>query len=318
MDNRSTVVSRGVVAGLAAGAAMALWFLLVDGSQGQPFRTPAFLASALLGHDEVVRAAGPVALYTLVHFGLFAALGVGVCWAVSKLPSAPNVLLGLALGFLLFDGVFYLSVVITGVDIVAALGWPAVLVGNLVAGVALMGVLHMFGGAGREPWWTPLSESRVVREGVAAGLVGAGTVALWFLVIDFAQGRPFFTPGALGSALFLGSTDLDSVTINLLTVGGYTVLHVLAFAVVGMIATAIACGAERTPPMLIGGIMLFISFEALFMGVMALVAEFLLGAMAWWTIAAGNILATVGMGWYLLGRHPKLQEMLRRTHLAEV
>ena len=45
-----------------------------------------------------------------------------------------------------------------------------------------------------------------LREGIVAGLIGAAVVALWFFVFDILRGRPFFTPGALGSALFLGSS----------------------------------------------------------------------------------------------------------------
>ena len=35
------VVPRGIVAGLLGATALAFWFLIIDGSQGEPFRTPA-------------------------------------------------------------------------------------------------------------------------------------------------------------------------------------------------------------------------------------------------------------------------------------
>ena len=41
--------------------------------------------------------------------------------------------------------------------------------------------------------------SRILREGFIAGLIGAGAVALWFLIVDMIAGRPFFTPAMLGS-----------------------------------------------------------------------------------------------------------------------
>src|SRR5207237_708962 len=44
--------------------------------------------------------------------------------------------------------------------------------------------------------------SRILREGFIAGLIGAGAVALWFLIVDVIAGRPFFTPAMLGSAAF--------------------------------------------------------------------------------------------------------------------
>ena len=41
--------------------------------------------------------------------------------------------------------------------------------------------------------------TRILREGFIAGLIGAGAVALWFLIVDTIAGRPFFTPAMLGS-----------------------------------------------------------------------------------------------------------------------
>src|SRR5204863_4981813 len=44
--------------------------------------------------------------------------------------------------------------------------------------------------------------TKLYQEGLIAGLVGAATVALWFLLVDTVQGRPLYTPTVLGSALF--------------------------------------------------------------------------------------------------------------------
>ena len=43
------LVPRGVVAGVIGATALAFWFLVIDGSRGEPFRTPGFLGGALLG-----------------------------------------------------------------------------------------------------------------------------------------------------------------------------------------------------------------------------------------------------------------------------
>jgi hypothetical protein len=48
---------------------------------------------------------------------------------------------------------------------------------------------------------------RVLREGFWAGCIGAGAVAAWFFVIDLINGRPFFTPAMLGSAVFWGASN---------------------------------------------------------------------------------------------------------------
>ena len=304
------LVSRGVVAGVIGATALAFWFLVIDGSQGEPFRTPGFLGGALLGTDALEPRFGPVILYSLLHYVAFIGIGVGVSWLLSKMHTTPNIFLGLALGFGLYDLVFYTSLTVTGVDVVGEFGWRAVLVGNLIAGVSLVSFLHFTGARPPVSWWTILRQSRVFKEGLIAGLVGAGTVALWFFIVDMGRGQPFFTPGALGSALFLGSTDPTAVSVSVATVASYSILHIGAFFATGFIAAAIAGYAEDTPPLILGGVMLFLAFEAFFMGLMALSAEFLLSSLAWWAILVGNVLATLTMGSYLWAKHPKLREAL--------
>jgi len=300
----SGVVSRGVGAGVVGATVLALWFLVIDGTGGEPFRTPAFLAGALLGSDGIEMSLGPIVLYTLIHYGAFVLVGLGVSWVLTLVETASPVLLGLVLGFALFDLVFYGSVIVTGVDVVAALGWPEVLAGNLVAGVSVMGFLHLAGATRPVTWWEALARNRVVREGVVAGLIGAAVVAAWFLLFDLVRGRPLFTPAALGSTLFLGAGSIDEVMVSAVTVLGYTVFHVGAFIVTGFLAAGIAAAADEQPPLVLAAVLFFAAFEAFFMG-----------ALAWWTIAVGNLLAAGAMGWYLWMSHPKLREALREDPL---
>lgn len=306
----ASVTSRGVVAGIVGATAMAFWFLIIDGAQGLPFRTPAFIANSLLGTEGIGIAVGPVVLYTLIHYGAWVAVGLLVSWVLTLVETASPLLLGLVLGFALFDLVFYGSVIVTGADVVAELGWPPVLIGNLVAGVSALGFLHLTGATRPVTWWQTMAANRIIREGMASGLIGAAVVALWFLVFDFGRGAPLFTPGALGSALFLGADSQDAVQVNAATVLGYTVFHVVAFVLTGLLAAGIMAAAEETPPLLLGAMLFFVAFEAFFMGAMAMLAEFLLGALAWWTIAAGNLLAAACMGAYLWIHHPKLRAAL--------
>ena len=308
-------ISRGVAAGVVGATALALWFLIVDGSRGDPFRTPGFLAGALLGLDTVTRTAGHVALYTVVHYTLFILVGLTVSALLTKIYTAPSLFLGLVLGFALFDVVLYTSFTVTGVDVVSELGWAEVVAGNLIAGVSLMGFLHMTGATPPVAWWSIIGENKMVREGLTSGLLGAGVIAFWFLIIDMGRGQPFFTPGALGSALFLGTTDIGSVDVSAATVMGYSVIHVGAFIVTGFVAAALAAYAEDTPPLILAAVLLFVSFEAFSMGMVALVAEFLLDAVTWWAIAVGNIWATVAMGYYLWRRHPRLRQVLAENPL---
>jgi hypothetical protein len=296
--------------------ALALWFLVIDGSQGAPLRTPAFLANALLGAEGIEMGGfAPIAIYTLIHYGGFIVVGLVVSWLLTLVETASPVLLGFVLGFALFDVVFYGSVIVTGINVVEALGWPEVLAGNLIAGVCLMGVMHLMGATRPVTWWETLAANQVVREGVVAGLLGAAVVASWFLIFDLARGNPLFTPAALGSTLFLGAGTVDQVVVSGLTVLGYTVLHVGAFIMTGFLVAGIAAAADDQPPLVLAAVLLFAVFEAFFMGSLAMVAEFLLGALAWWTIAVGNLLAALSMGWYLWTHHPKLRAALQNDPL---
>jgi hypothetical protein len=310
MKRLTGVVSRGVAARILGAVALAFWFLIVDASRGTPLRTPAFLAGSVLGLEVADVGFGPILLFTALHIAAFVALGIFLSWVLSKVQISSNVLLGLVVGFALFDIMFYTSVTVTGVDVVRELGWPEVLAGNLVAGVVMMGFMHMTGATTPVLWWQVAAHNRIVQEGTVAGLLGALVVAVWFLLFDVVRGEPFFTPGALGSAMFLGASSTGQVAISAWTVAGYTVIHVGAFVVTGFIAAAIATQAEETPPLILGAILLFVAFEAFFLGLLAMVAEFLLGPLAWWTIAVGNVLATIVMGFYLWRKHPKLRDAL--------
>src|SRR5690348_12603548 len=103
--------------------------------------------------------------------------------------------------------------------------------------------------------------ARILREGFIAGLVGAGAVALWFLIIDIIAGRPFFTPAMLGSAVFWGVRDPAMVVVEYSRIIGYTMIHVSAFIIVGTIAAVLAAEVEVVPPPLYLVVVFFPIFE---------------------------------------------------------
>jgi hypothetical protein len=157
---------------------------------------------------------------------------------------------------------------------------------------------------------------RVSREGLVAGMIGAAAIATWFLIVDSIAREPFFTPAMLGSALFWGLRDPGAVQISFQAVVGYTVVHALTFVLVGMTAAALACQVERAPSTLFIVVVLFAAFEFGFYIVVAVLAQPLLGALAWWSVAVGNAIAAAGMGYYLWHQHPKLREQLAKHPLG--
>ena len=159
--------------------------------------------------------------------------------------------------------------------------------------------------------------NRILREGFIAGCIGAAIVAVWFLVIDAINGRPFFTPAMLGSAVFWGAHDPTGVVIEYSRIIGYTMIHVSAFVVVGCVAAALAAEVEVAPSTLFLVVVGFCFFEVGFYILVALLAKPLLGYLAWWNVAIGNCLAALAMGYYLWREHPKIAETLRMHPLGE-
>jgi hypothetical protein len=312
-----TTIGLGSAAGIAGATALALWFLVVDTVRGRPFETPAFVAS-VLGFGDVSVGLPLVLVYTLVHFAVFIAVGIAVAAFVKRFEIVSAAFLGVVLGFLLFDMAFYGSVLITGVDVVRQLGWPEVLIGNILAGIAVFGTLALLGAVEPIGWRALLTRHQTVREGLITGLIGAAAVAFWFLIVDLTVNRLLFTPAALGSALFFGARSTADVQITIVTVLGYTAIHVAAFMLTGLIAAGLVAAAEQvSEALLLGAVLLFVTFEAFSIGLLVIIFSWLVDALSWWNIAGANLIAAVAMGAYLLYRHPRLVRDVRERDLEE-
>jgi len=319
MKRPRKLVTRGALAGILGATAIAVWFLILDSVQGMPLYTPAFIASSLFGLEGVQYHTGAILLFTLIHYAAFIVVGIFAAWIAKQVEVIPGVLLGVALGFLLFDIVFYGSIVLTGADVIGEFGWPVVLTGNIIAGIVLFETLRVFAGRKAIGWSEVLSHHHTIREGLTTGLIGAVLVALWFLGADLISGRPaFFTPAALGSAVMFGANEPGAVQITLLTVIGYSVIHFAAFLITGIVAAAIFSAAEdRFEVVMIGGILLFVVFEVFSIGIIAILVSWLFRTLSWWNIVIANLLAAGGMGAYLARQHPTVMQDLRNRPLEE-
>ncbi len=153
-------------------------------------------------------------------------------------------------------------------------------------------------------------QGSVVREGLVAGGIGAAIVAGWFLLLDLARGMPLLTPALLGAAVFDGVTSPAGLRITAGSVIGYTVLHVLAFVAFGIVAASLLAASEHEPPAFVAFVVLFAAFEVFFFAVLGAFGRSLLGALVWWAIFTGNLLASAGMLWFLLRAHPRLPSSL--------
>ncbi len=153
-------------------------------------------------------------------------------------------------------------------------------------------------------------QTSVLREGVVAGCLGAAVVAVWFLVFDFARGKPLLTPTLLGSAVFYGVKTPIGLDIALGPVLGYTVLHGLAFIAFGIVAASLVAASEHEPALTIAVVILFACFEMFFLAIEGALGQSVVGALVWWAVLVGNLLAAAAMLWYFLLRHRTLPRLL--------
>jgi hypothetical protein len=149
----------------------------------------------------------------------------------------------------------------------------------------------------------------VAREGVTAGVIGASAVALWFLILDSIQGRAFHTPGILGEALFslLGIPPGGLFTY----VAAYTAFHYGVFVLTGVLLVYLVHKSRRNHSILAGLLLFFVVFEMGFYFLSALLSTpTILGDIAWYQIALGNLLAAASMSLYMVRTHPMLSRDL--------
>ena len=154
-----------------------------------------------------------------------------------------------------------------------------------------------------------LDTTRVYQEGIVAGILGGIAVAVWFLVVDLVQGRPLYTPTVLGTALFgrgVWPATLENLPPSLEMVAMFTWVHLLAFAVIGVVVSRLIAMAEQHPSLGFGFVLLFVILEACFTAAVMIVAAPVLRALTWPAILVANLLAAAVMTGYFWRRHPTM------------
>jgi hypothetical protein len=313
MDSRSRYLREGIIAGLIGAAIVAAWFLIYDAARGQPLRTPAMLGAAafqgMRDPSAVTITPGLVAQYTVLHGVVFALFGILIAYLIVSAQSQPSRLLLVFIALMSFEVAFLAILMWWAHPVVTALGWWTILVANaLAAGGMLVYFFVGYRSLGRTllgPW------TRIAREGLVSGLLGAAAVAVWFLLYDIAAGVPFRTPALLDAVMFHGLRDPSALVISLPRVVEYTAVHGMAFVLFGWIAAALLALADREPRVLFAFIMLFCCFEVFTFAMILTLAHWLLETIAWWTILAGNLLAAgVMLAYFMRGHRVTWREFL--------
>ncbi|GEM_PF-6530859 len=153
----------------------------------------------------------------------------------------------------------------------------------------------------RFEWWTS-----IVGEGVVAGTLSGAIVALWYLLCDSIEGRPFHTPALLGAIVFNGLRGHDVDAATLAPVLSFTVLHFAAFIAFGLASALVIAAAEREPLLVMGALMVYACFEIYFLAFVTVLDGSASGALGWWKFAAANAITLVTVFGYFQHRHPKI------------
>jgi len=163
----------------------------------------------------------------------------------------------------------------------------------------------------------PLLPAGALREGLTAGLLGAGAVALWFLLTDSLAGAPLATPRHLG-ALVASALGLASVASSAgASIVFYSIIHFAAFALLGLATIICIVMAQREPHVLAGALIAFVIAEMVFYFVLAsLGVTTPTGPLTLGQVAVGNLIGVGVLGAALWRWHPELGHEFHRA-LAE-
>ena len=248
--------------------------------------------------------AGPVLGYTILHGLGFIAVGLIAAFLVASAEREPAMVLALLIFFAAFEVFFLALIAFWALPVLGVLAWWEILAGNLVASAAMLYYFHRcHPGLARSliGRWVD-----VVREGIVAGFLGGSVVAVWFLLYDAIRLRPLHTPALLGAAVLQGLRDPELLIPRLDVVVGYTIFHFAVFAFFGIAVAAFLLAAEREPRILLGLFILFLCFQVFFFGFLQALDALLAGALPWWNVAIGNLLASVAMITYFFLGHRSL------------
>ncbi len=219
-------------AGVLGGSAVALFFLVADLLDGQPFFTPSLIGSVMfhgVSAEDVAKVhVDAVAYFSIVHIAAFTALGGAISLLVHEveLQSRHPVVVLLVL-FAVIEAAFFVVAPLAMPGVIARLGMARVAAANLLAAgtMALFFMLSHRAGA-----WKKVKHTtpELIVDSLYSGVLGGSAVAAFFLVVDLLDRQPLFTPSLMGSVLFHGVAAQDVTAVHLGAVAYFSLLHVAA------------------------------------------------------------------------------------------
>ena len=139
--HKRTIVE-GVIGGTIGAVAVAVWFLCIDVSMGQPFRTPALLGATLfdgLRDPAALHTTARLVLeYTALHWTAFVAFGLVTAGLLAAADRDPRLLFVVFMLFCCFE-VFALGLIsVLAERLFEVLAWWTLVLANLLAGLIML------------------------------------------------------------------------------------------------------------------------------------------------------------------------------------
>jgi hypothetical protein len=132
----------GAVSGILGGTAVAVWFLVLDIFKGRPLHTPSVLGQVILFGNTSPVSEGIVLEgvigYTLIHLGVFIALGLIITELVHLAVNSPLFRFAILMLFVVFQVFFYGFTYAFFVATRELFPWWEVLVADTLAVVAMV------------------------------------------------------------------------------------------------------------------------------------------------------------------------------------
>jgi hypothetical protein len=156
-----------------------------------------------------------------------------------------------------------------------------------------------------------------LREGLLTGLLGGLVVAVWYAVVDFSRGQPFYTPNVLGQVFAAGDTTPAVHTVAPQAVAEFSLLHFGIFLLLGVLLTALTHMASRHPALRMGVWLGLVIAFVFFLGFLFVLYSVTHQRFPWMTAFAGGVLGIGSMAIRLWRQHPGLRGTFREAPLGD-
>ncbi len=159
----------------------------------------------------------------------------------------------------------------------------------------------------------------LILDSLYSGVLGGSAVAAFFLVVDFLDGQPLFTPSLMGSVLFFDIAANDVVNVSLPAVAYFSLVHVIAFAALGAVVSVVVDEVElhsRHPIEVL--LVLFAIIEVVFLSTASLAMPGVIARVGIVRIGIANLLAAGSMSFFFVLSHREnaWEELKQAARLA--